>query len=316
MKHALIEQQMKKITVLHNPTAGDEDHFRTELLQDLQQAGYDPSYFSIKKDDQWIEAMDQSQMLVIAGGDGTVRRVVGEMIRWDVLRKRPPMALLPMGTANNLARSLGIDPEKSQRAHISDWRISSPQRFDLGVIKGHKVTDFFLEGAGVGLFPALIQRMKTLKKANDPELSAEESLRLAREALYKLTENWKAQDYRLETHQGIREGKFLLIEAMNICSIGPVLELCPDAVTQDGYLDLVCIEEAQREELLAYIHAKLQGKDLTTKWPCIRVKSATLHVDSAQMHIDDRLVDVPYKPLILESREHILEFLKMPELSL
>lgn len=310
---------MKKIIILHNPSAGDEDHFRKELLHDLQMAGYDPNYFSIKNGKEgevWKDAMDLSELIVIAGGDGTVRRVVGELIQWDLLRKRPPMALLPMGTANNLARSLGMDPELSHREHISNWKISSPQRFDMGVIKGTKVTDFFLEGAGVGLFPALIQQMKSLEKAKNPALSAENSVRLALEELYKLAKNWKAQDYRLETHQGVREGKFLLIEAMNIRSIGPVLELCPDAVTQDGYLDLVCIEEEHRKQLLAYIEAKLDGNPPEPKWPYMRVKSATLHTDSSQMHVDDRVIDTPHKPLILESREHILEFLVVPDLTL
>lgn len=311
---------MKKIIILHNPSAGDEDHFRKELLHDLQQADYDPSYFSIKNGNdgkEWKETLDLCELIVIAGGDGTVRRVVGELIQWDLLRKRPPLALLPMGTANNLARSLGMDPELSHREHISNWKISRPQRFDLGVIKGNAVTDFFLEGAGVGLFPALIRHMKNLEKAQDLTLSAENSVRLAQEELYKLAKTWKAQDYRLETHQGNREGKFLLIEAMNIRSIGPVLELCPDAVTRDGYLDVVCIEEEQRAELLAYIEAELQGEcQAAPKWPYLRVKSATLHCDSAQMHVDDRLIDTPYKPLILEARENILEFLVVPDLTL
>ena len=46
-------------------------------------------------------------VVVAAGGDGTVHLVVEALMRLDAAR-RPALAILPLGTANNVARSLGL----------------------------------------------------------------------------------------------------------------------------------------------------------------------------------------------------------------
>ena len=95
----------KKVMLLHNPTAGASHPNAETLLKSIRKAiGVKPSYFSIKNAD-WKDALSKRwDAVILAGGDGTV----GKSVRW--LRDRMiPIAILPLGTANNIARSLGIE---------------------------------------------------------------------------------------------------------------------------------------------------------------------------------------------------------------
>jgi diacylglycerol kinase (ATP) len=93
----------KKILLLHNPTAGASHPNAEELLEGIHKAiGVKPRYFSIKNPD-WKDAVSKRwDAVILAGGDGTV----GKSVRW-LRNRKTPMAILPLGTANNIARSLG-----------------------------------------------------------------------------------------------------------------------------------------------------------------------------------------------------------------
>jgi diacylglycerol kinase (ATP) len=91
-----------RITLLHNPGAGKRAMTGKQLEKLLGEAGHDVRYQSAKEDG-WKKALKKdADLVVVAGGDGTVGRVPRRMAGRGV-----PMALLPSGTANNIARTLG-----------------------------------------------------------------------------------------------------------------------------------------------------------------------------------------------------------------
>ena len=84
-------------TLVHNEKAGDKRHDRAALVQLLERGGYTVSYFAAKECDL-AEALGQpAEIIVSAGGDGMVARVVAHA-RSD----GPPIAILPLGTAKTL----------------------------------------------------------------------------------------------------------------------------------------------------------------------------------------------------------------------
>ena len=100
-------------------------HWRTshtnELVNALAEAGHEVIYQSTKQK-HYKKALKQSADLVLAaGGDGTVGKVARELIDTGV-----PLAVLPLGTANNLARSLGF--------------IAAPEKIIAGLNHGEKRT--------------------------------------------------------------------------------------------------------------------------------------------------------------------------------
>jgi diacylglycerol kinase (ATP) len=83
---------------------------------------------------------------VISGGDGTVGKVATLLIG-----NRTPIAILPMGTANNIATTLGLT-NRSVPDLIKGWTNARPVNFDAGLAKGPWGSQHFIEGFGIGLF--------------------------------------------------------------------------------------------------------------------------------------------------------------------
>lgn len=298
---------MRQALLLHNPGAGDEDHLKADLVQAIEKEEYSCVYCSVKKDDSWKQQLDQADFAVIAGGDGTVRRVVKELVLRNALAKKIPLAILPMGTANNLSRALGIDSTLKYSKHIKKWKKSEIQRFDVGVIKNADATDFFLEGAGYGLFPNLMQRMDELDKKEVE--NAEDELVLALELLHDVVLHAQAEKYIIKADGGVHEGKCLLLEVMNIPSIGPNLVLSPEATMDDGLFNVVLIEENQREEFATYIQLLIKGRDVSFTWKTFKAKALTIECDGPYMHVDDELVLPLKNPVLMEVREDVLQFM-------
>jgi diacylglycerol kinase (ATP) len=92
-----------RITLLHNPKAGGRKHNRKQLLKALGRADHDAIYRSTKNKG-WKRALKKrADVVIVAGGDGAVAKVAAKLIN-----RGKPLAILPLGTANNLARSLGF----------------------------------------------------------------------------------------------------------------------------------------------------------------------------------------------------------------
>ncbi len=101
---------MKVAKLLHNPGAGDEEHGKDELVEQIEAAGFECRYSSTK---QWLPLRieDDIDFVVVGGGDGTVRQITKMLLDRKVLEKSFPIALLPLGTANNISKTLHLQGE-------------------------------------------------------------------------------------------------------------------------------------------------------------------------------------------------------------
>jgi diacylglycerol kinase (ATP) len=88
-----------------------------------------------------------AELVVVAGGDGTIREVASGMVRTGV-----PLGILPLGTFHNLALSLGIPREINGACEILER--GHARKIDVGLANEKHL---FFEAAGVGvdaeLFP-------------------------------------------------------------------------------------------------------------------------------------------------------------------
>ena len=93
-----------RITLIHNPSAGTRTAGRDELIGALASHGHDVLYQSMEAGD-FAHALGVPADVVIAcGGDGTVGKVACAL-----LYRAVPLAIVPRGTANNIAGFLGIE---------------------------------------------------------------------------------------------------------------------------------------------------------------------------------------------------------------
>lgn len=292
--------------LLHNPGAGDGDTSRTELLRLLKAAGFKCSYSSTKPL-HWenIETAD-IDLLVLAGGDGTVRKIAGELLGRKVLDKKLPIGLLPFGTANNIAHTLGLPGSAAEI--VKGWRTGNIKHFDVGRIDGLDKPSFFLESLGYGLFPKLMHEMKSQEK--DEIADPGKKLHTALHILYELILSSPAKKCRLSIDEMDHSGNFLLLEVMNIRSIGPNLNLAPDADPGDGQFDVVLIAENQRSELAEYVRKKIDGREVKFDFPLLRAEAIEMFWEGRHLHVDDEYHKLK-KPaeIAIELRAGLLDFL-------
>src|SRR5204862_2601999 len=134
-----------RILLIHNPKAGDRKHSKKQLMASLTRCGHQAFYQSIKKRG-WKKAFKKPVDLVIAaGGDGTVHKTA-----WRIIDSGIALAILPLRTANNLARSLGFTGSFDEI--LQALRCGNTRPFDVAMARRGSQTEYFLEAAGGGLF--------------------------------------------------------------------------------------------------------------------------------------------------------------------
>lgn len=297
---------MKYVKVLHNPDAGEGEHSRKKLIAQIEDAGFDCSYSSTKEESGEKLIPKKFDFAVLAGGDGTVRRVAEEMLEKKLLEKKQPIALIPCGTANNIARTLGITG--SIETIIARWNNDNVKKFDIGRIEELKNKNFFLEGFGYGVFPQL---MKEMKKRGGKSDDREEELKTALTKLHEIVLSYKARSCKIIIDDTIYAGEFLLVEVMNTRSIGPNLNIAPTADPGDGEFDVIMVHKDERAVLADYVKRRLEnGKDESVSFKSIKAKKITIEWHGKLLHADDTLISLDERQSInIELLPGILEFL-------
>jgi diacylglycerol kinase family enzyme len=251
-----------RATLFHNPTAGQKAD-KDDILAALKLAGFDVRYVSVKNDDVKEAFQKKADLFVIAGGDGTITEVLTIMSDRSL-----PVALLPLGTANNIARSLGIAGTPQEL--VETWKLDNTHPLDVGMVKASWGTSRFLEGFGVGVFAEFLKAANKGEKAKGAD-----NLRKGRALLEKQVKAAKPVELAVKIDGKALNGEFLGVEVMNVPFTGPGLPLATKADVADRLLDVVCFEADKRREFEKWLDAPQdeqppvmtrQGKAIELVW--------------------------------------------------
>ncbi|HET6566999.1 MAG TPA: diacylglycerol kinase family protein [Rhodothermales bacterium] len=270
-----------RVTLMHNPRAGDEQVKPDELMEALRNAEYDPAYQSIKKKGYEKALRDPGALVVIAGGDGTVEKVARSLIGRGI-----PIGVLPLGTANNVATTLGIEGPYEQI--ISSWSLDRRQSFDVGALQSPWGDGYFIEAAGLGLFPHTMSVADADGEDSGASTTAEE-LRISYDRIKRLLPDYASQTYTITVDGYDLSGEYLLVEAMNTSWIGPNLHLARTADPGDGLLDLVLSRADKRDELLRYLSVSGPGEPADLPVTIRRGRHIQIRWSGSKLHVDDEI---------------------------
>ena len=113
---------------------------------------------------EWTSLLEQADVAIIFGGDGTIHRHLAELVEIDV-----PVIVVPCGSGNDFARAIGIKDLRDSAQAFSQFEnyASNLQRIDLGMICGVSSTGtatqrYFCCVAGVGIDGAIAARCNRL----------------------------------------------------------------------------------------------------------------------------------------------------------
>ncbi|MFF0340559.1 diacylglycerol/lipid kinase family protein [Kribbella sp. NPDC004875] len=224
----------RRAAVIVNPVKVDGAAFRRTVEAALADRGFDePLWLETTPDDAGVgmarRAIDeQVDLVLVAGGDGTVRVVCGELAGTKV-----PAAVLPGGTGNLLARNLGISLDLEVALH--DLLDGSERRIDSVLIEGDELSrDRFVVMAGLGLDAAIIDDapddlkkqvgwaayvVSTLKNLNHPSVHVE---------------------ITVDDQPPVRRRARTVVIG-NVGTLQANIPLLPDAEPDDGRIDVVVL---------------------------------------------------------------------------
>jgi len=208
---------------------------------------------------QWTSLIEQAEVVVVFGGDGTVHRQLSTLVELDV-----PVLVVPCGSGNDFARALGI---RKMRDSLEAWRNfiarGTVRSIDLGVIRGAitgeapaprgpipagkselvftrnetAAVNYFCCVADVGIDTAIARRANALPKwmrshGGYAVSAPPEFLRFAPFPM-RISSNGTAAAFRPTT----------LAAIANTPSYGGGMKIAPQAKLDDGKLDL-CVVRA------------------------------------------------------------------------
>ncbi|MGH6912756.1 MAG: lipid kinase [Geminicoccales bacterium] len=211
----------------------------------------------------WIvEHRSDVDLAIIGGGDGTLNAAAEALIETGL-----PLGILPLGTANDLARTLGIpaDPVGAARV-IAEARI---HRIDLGRVNGKH----FFNVASLGL-----------------------SVHVARQLGVEVKRRWGVLGYPLTLWRAISgrrslparivcDGMSMHVRSMQISigngrHYGGGMTIAADAAIDDGALDLVIVAPQGVWELMRNLPALLWGRHESARrirhWRCREIEIHTV----------------------------------------
>ena len=293
-----------KIALFHNPSAGERALDGNQLIRLFAAAQHDVLYVPTEQkgwESVFRNPLDQA---VIAGGDGTVSRVAP----WLAARKIP-FCILPLGTANNCAKTLG--QTHPVEVVVANLHSAAVRKVDLGLVTMPSEQQVFIESVGIGLLAQLMTEMRERekKKNSRSRLTPNQRLSDAVKYLRALTKEYPESRCELVLDDKILTGNFLLVEVANMGLIGPNLNLIPDVDPSDGAFEVVWIDMDQRTEFRDYLRELQDGIDLEPPIHATRCHQVLFREVNAPAHVDSKVFPTTPTPTVVHNQPGALDLL-------
>jgi diacylglycerol kinase family enzyme len=266
-----------RITLIHNPSAGTGLDAK-QLVELFEETGH--KVRACSTDDDWRKAIKKrAELVVAAGGDGTVRRVALATAGGEV-----PFAILPMGTANNIAKTLGITG--NARDVIRGWNLEAAQPFDLATVTAPWGNGRFVESLGGGPFGELVESGAEIEEATLLGRPTDRALEL----LGQLLDASESASWGVAVDGRELNGSYLAVEVLNVRFVGPNVPLAPGADPTDGLLDVALVRPEDCDGLRTYLQERVRlASAVAPKLPVVRGRDILLRVPAGvRLHLDDR----------------------------
>ncbi|SFB36191.1 YegS/Rv2252/BmrU family lipid kinase [Clostridium frigidicarnis] len=242
---------MKKVKFIYNPFSGEN-----AILNDIdtvikmhQLKGYIVVPHRISFDIELGRAFDDIdeyyEYIIVAGGDGTVDTVVNLMKELNI---DLPIAILPVGTANDFAKFIGISPNVEKACH--QILNSNPVPIDIGRINDK----YFINVASTGLFTDVSQKTDVNLKNTIGKLA------YYIKGLEQLP-NFRKLRIKVESNHFTFDDDMYLTLVFNGQTAGN-FKLAYNAHVEDGALDVIIIKACAIRELIPLFIRILKGEHL------------------------------------------------------
>ena len=262
---------MKKALFIINPNSGVD---RIKEIQYLIKENLSPQKFSYelvytqfpKHGTQLARSAVERgfEVIVAVGGDGSVNDVINGIYGTDAI-----LAILPKGSGNGLARSLGI-PLNTRKA-IQLMNAQNTTEIDLGDANGH----IFSSTAGVGFDALVAKKFAANKRRGFVAYSW---------IITKYLWSYKLYDWLIEVDEKQFKEKAFMLTVANAIQLGYGFKIAPAADLKDGFFDIIILKKFP--VLMAFLIAfrAFRGTLLKSRYvDLLRAKEVT--ISHAELHL-------------------------------
>lgn len=248
-----------RIALLANPGSGRGDD-TPEVLGGLRRHGATVRRFSV--DEPEAALATGPERLVVASGDGSIGRVAAAVADAGV-----PLAVVPSGTANDFARSLGIPRQREAAVRLAATGTRT-RRIDLA----HTSARPFVNAASAGLSVGATERASRLKALLGPVAYSAGAVAAA------ATARPVAVRVRCDGRE-VFAGLAWQVTVANTGAFGGGSEV-EAADPADGLLDVVVVEAGSRARLVPVAYG-LRAGDLVGRPGVRHDRGAAIRVERA-----------------------------------
>ncbi len=213
-----------------------------------------------------------AELIVVAGGDGTLNEVVNGVAGSGVT-----LATIPLGTGMDFGRTYGIPTRFDDAVRVAlegDTRTIDAGRVRYRTWAGEDAERWFANVGSVGMSGAVAQRANAMSKALGGKLTF----------FYALTRvffEWQNTDVTVTFDDGERRGLMHDVIVANGRFHGGGMKLAPDARSDDGLLDVVLIGDVSKPDFLTTAPKLYKGKHV--HHPKVEVlRTRRIAVDAAE----------------------------------
>lgn len=273
---------LMRIVLVRNQESGTAADLGDEVVSQVRAAGHELT--SVTTRDNWRDAIKVDADLVVAmGGDGTVRRIAAALIG-----RRAALGIMPTGTANNVATSLGLMRLEPHEI-VERWSQARAVPFDIMVAQGCFDDLVAIEGIGVGVFA---RTMAALDARDNLALAhaenAEEKMRAAVEHLRERLAQAPTLEIAATLDGRDISGAYVMFEICNVQAIGPNLVIAPRATPTDGRFNVVMVTEDDRKRLDTLLARRAKSSRRVPTLPSETGTHLTFDWHGQELHIDDK----------------------------
>jgi len=282
----------QRALLVFNPQAGDAAASPEELLEIIslmQFWNFVPEVHIVTTESETAAVVRGAlrrgvRLVVAAGGDGTIESTAQALVDTDAV-----LGILPKGTRNNLALSLGIPQDLG--AAVELLRRGRILRMDVGRAVCGDSSAWFLETSSIGLLPAIYPAADDIQHGNLARIT---------ELLSTLV-TYQPASLRLTLDGGAQtdtQGYLVLIA--NAPYFGANIQVSPFISFQDGWLDVFLFPFLSKLDLIGYAATQIAvGGAEDSRIVHYRVKRAQIEADPA-MHVTADGTSLGVGPLAAE----------------
>ena len=265
------KKKLVQAKLIANPGAGKPEESAKQLeatTRLLRQHGIEVDVALAKPKEEATPLAKQAvkdgfDMVIAMGGDGTLEAVLRGMVG-----RKTPMGIIPTGTQNNIAKTLGIPTDLEEAcALIASKNI---RKLDVGrvkVKKGKKL--YFFELTAIGLVAALYPKANKLQ---DGKLS-----KLKDVALTLIHQEPDPTVYLTLDDESKIKINTMLVVVSNAPMFGANFLVAPDAAVTDGLLDISVYPDFSKTELLTY-YAQIRSEGFSNNEKVQRFRAKKIEI--------------------------------------